>query len=249
MGIILPYFIDKSIQYLNNSCSFMVAKHCLFCLEKTQNSLDLCTACMNQLAVNDYHCIQCATPLMNDSLSNTKTTHCGRCLSQSHSLYYDQVYAPLLYSTEMSYLIKQMKYQKKIYLAQVLCQLFIHHKQINTFTPELLIPIPMHPRRLRQRGFNQALELGRILASYYQLPINYEHFIRHRYTRLQVSMNAHERQKNLDQAFLLKKPITYQHVVLIDDVMTTGSTVNEAAKTLKKNGIQRVDVWIMARAG
>jgi ComF family protein len=107
----------------------------------------------------------------------------------------------------------------------------------------------MHAKRLRQRGFNQALELSRFFASHYQLPLNYSHLIRSRHTNLQAGMNAKERQKNVQQAFKLKHILPYEHIALIDDVMTTGSTVNEAAKVLKQHGVKQVDVWIIARAG
>ncbi len=174
---------------------------------------------------------------------------CGNCLS--HDYYYDRVYSPFLYSEEMAYLIKKLKYQQKIHYANILSTLFL--QKINTLKdfrlPQAIIPIPMHTRRLKSRGFNQALELSRIFASHYQLPLNYSCFIRHRYTDLQAEMSASKRQKNIQQAFKLKKPINYSHIALIDDVMTTGSTVNEAARILKQSGIKKVDVWIIARAG
>lgn len=150
----------------------------------------------------------------------------------------------------MAYLIKKLKYQQKIHFASILSTLFI--KKINNLKnfqlPQAIIPIPMHSKRLKSRGFNQALELARIFASHYQIPLNYSCFIRHRYTDLQAEMNASKRQKNVQHAFLLKKPLPYSHIALVDDVMTTGSTVNEAARELKKSGVKRVDVWTIARA-
>jgi len=161
------------------------------------------------------------------------------------------VYSPLIYCEEMRYLIKKMKYQKKIHLANMLSTLFIHKiNDLNDFClPQAIIPMPMHKTRLKQRGFNQALELSRFFASHYQLPLNYTSLIRSRHTDLQAGMSAVERQKNVRQAFKVKKPIQYNHIALIDDVMTTGSTVNEAAKTLKNSGVKTVDIWIIARAG
>ena len=150
----------------------------------------------------------------------------------------------------MAYLIKKLKYQQKIHYANILATLFI--QKINTLKnfqlPQVIIPIPMHTKRLKSRGFNQALEISRIFASHYQIPLNYSYFIRHRYTDLQAEMSASKRQKNVQHAFLLKKPINYSHIALVDDVMTTGSTVNEAARVLKKSGVKKVDVWTIARA-
>ena len=189
---------------------------------------------------------------MEASLLRSAKQHiplCGNCLS--HHYCYDQVYSPFIYSEEMRYLIKKMKYQKKIHFANILAQLFIQKiDQFNDFQlPQVIIPIPMHTERLKQRGFNQALELSRFFASHYQLPLNYSGLIRSRHTNLQAGMTAKQRQKNVRQAFMLKEPIEYTHIALIDDVMTTGSTVNEAAKILKKNGVNKVDVWSIARAG
>lgn len=150
----------------------------------------------------------------------------------------------------MAYLIKKLKYQQKIHYANILATLFMQQIDTlnNTQLPQAFIPIPMHRQRLKSRGFNQALEIARIFASHYRIPLNYTHFIRHRYTDLQAEMSASKRQKNVQHAFLLNKTIPYTHIALIDDVMTTGSTVNEAARILKKSGVERVDVWTIARA-
>ncbi len=172
---------------------------------------------------------------------------CGNCLS--HHFHYDRVYSPFLYSEEMRYLIKKMKYQKKIHYADSIAKLFTEKtSHLKDFLlPQSFIPMPMHTKRLRQRGFNQALELSRFFASHYHIPLNYTSLIRNRHTALQAGMNAIDRQKNVRRAFRVKKPITHEHIALIDDVMTTGSTVNEAAKILKQSGVKQVDVWIMAR--
>lgn len=182
---------------------------------------------------------------------------CGNCLS--HQYFYDKVYSPYTYEYDIRYLITKLKYHKKIHFAKILAELFTrqtafsaaknNEETIEYQLPQLIIPMPMHAKRLRERGYNQALEISRFLASYYQLPLDYKHFVRTRYTQLQAGLAAADRQKNVANAFTLKKPLVYNHIALIDDVMTTGSTVNEAAKVLKKNGIKQVDIWTIARAG
>ncbi|MCU7940143.1 MAG: ComF family protein [gamma proteobacterium symbiont of Bathyaustriella thionipta] len=235
------------IRSIINKVTHFVPKHCLFCLEKTHTYSDLCKHCIASLTLNNHCCRRCAAPL--EQSIEQDTVLCGDCLS--HDCHYDRVFSPFLYSEEMAYLIKKFKYQQKIHYANILSMLFIQKISIlkNFQLPQVIIPVPMHTKRLKKRGFNQALELSRIFASHYQLPLNYSSFIRHRYTDLQAEMSASRRQKNVQQAFLVKKPIHYSHVALVDDVMTTGSTVNEAAKVLKKNGIEKVDVWTIARAG
>lgn len=234
--------------------SFM-PRHCLFCLEKTQNSTNLCISCLDTLTLNSSCCRRCASPM--EYTSRPHKLLCGNCLS--HQYYYDKVYSPYTYSHDIRYLITNLKYHKKIHFAKILAELFTRQADFSAAKnttettacqlPQLIIPMPMHTKRLRARGYNQALEISRFLASYYQLPLDYQHFVRTRYTQLQAGLAASERQKNVANAFTLKKPLVYNHIALIDDVMTTGSTVNEAAKVLKKNGIKQVDIWTIARAG
>lgn len=225
----------------------MVPRHCLFCLEKTLGHSDLCQSCIDSLALNHNCCQRCATPM--EQTLKRDIYLCGNCLS--HHYHYDRVYSPYLYSEAISYLIRKFKYQKKVHYAKVLATLFIQQAEyLHDFQqPQAIIPIPMHNKRLRQRGYNQALELSRSLASRYRLPLLYSSLVRTRHTSLQAGLIATERQKNVQQAFAIKKLIGYEHIALVDDVMTTGSTANEVAKVLKKSGIKRVDVWTIARAG
>lgn len=239
--------IARPFKRLGQTISAIIPRHCLFCLEKTQSHFDICHHCYNSLAINAPCCQRCASPVA--AAIHSDITLCGNCLS--HDYQYDRVHSPYLYCEEIRYLIRKLKYQNKIHYAEVLADLFTNKAAgiTNFQLPQVIIPMPMHPRRLRQRGFNQAMELGRAIANRYQLPLNYTSLIRHRHTDIQAGLAASERQKNVRHAFKLIKPVNYDHVVLIDDVMTTGSTVNEAAKVLKKHGIPQVDVWTIARAG
>ena len=106
----------------------------------------------------------------------------------------------------------------------------------------------MHESRLRQRGFNQSIEISRVLAKKLEIPIEYKAVVRQRSTVAQTGLNAKQRQKNIKGAFNVVRPLNYQHVLIIDDVMTTGATVNELAKVLKKNKVERVGVLSIARA-
>ena len=178
---------------------------------------------------------------------------CGNCLS--HQYFYDQVVSPYLYSAELRYLITRLKYHKKIHFAKILAELFIRQNKKNSHfqLPQLIIPMPMHVRRLKERGYNQALEISRFLASYYAIPMDYNSISRSRYTELQAGLAASERQKNVANAFVIKKPLNYQHIAIVDDVMTTGSSANEVAGVLKnsvtKNITLKIDIWTIARAG
>jgi len=178
---------------------------------------------------------------------------CGQCLSHRYS--YDQVYSPYRYTEDIRFLITRLKYQKKIHFAKILAELFIRqiNKDKDFQRPQLIIPMPMHIKRLRERGYNQALELSRFFAAYFSLPLDYTSVIRSRYTDLQAGLAATDRQKNVTNAFAIKKPFNYEHIALIDDVMTTGCSANEVAKLLKNDpqnkNVKQVDVWTIARAG
>jgi ComF family protein len=231
---------------LSQSLSFLLPQYCLFCREKTTNHFTICTNCIAALPKNISHCYRCSLPLEQSEYSGQRL--CGNCLS--HRYYYDQVYSPFLYSEGIRYLISQFKYHHKLHYSAVLTKLFTEAstRQDSFKLPQVFLPMPMHRIRMRQRGFNQALELARLLSRYFQIPMDCRSLLRIRNTDLQASLNRKERQKNVRQAFGLAKPLQYQHVALIDDVMTTGCTVNEAAHVLKTAGIRQVDIWCIARA-
>ena len=113
--------------------------------------------------------------------------------------------------------------------------------------PDQLIPVPLHPTRIRERGFNQATELARPIAKRLNIPLNLSVVQRRVATPPQSDLTRQERLKNIRNVFNVVKPVD-GHVVIIDDVMTTGSTVEELAKTLLRAGAEQVDVWVCARA-
>ncbi|MCK5905419.1 MAG: ComF family protein, partial [Gammaproteobacteria bacterium] len=107
---------------------------------------------------------------------------------------------------------------------------------------------PLHNKRSRQRGFNQALEIAQPIAKELNIPISANAIKRIKYTEAQSLLSAVERRKNLRNSFALSKPIIAEHIVLVDDVVTTGTTVYELATLLKKSGVRKVGVWAVARA-
>ncbi len=114
--------------------------------------------------------------------------------------------------------------------------------------PECIIPVPLHHNRYRQRGFNQSIEIARHLSRQLSIPLDLSSCIRNRDTTHQTDLPAKQRRKNMRQAFSVLNPMPYQHVAIVDDVMTTGATASALAAALKKHGVNRVDVWVCARA-
>ena len=171
---------------------------------------------------------------------------CGRCLGSIPA--FDETYAPFIYQGEMRHLITSLKFGAHYKNARLLGLLLAEHLQATAQRPDLILPVPLHKARYRERGFNQAIEIAKTVARELQLPLDLNSCHRHKDTPHQTALTAKQRRKNMKQAFSIIKPIRAQHIALLDDVMTTGSTAHELAVLLKKAGVSRVDVWVCARA-
>jgi ComF family protein len=114
--------------------------------------------------------------------------------------------------------------------------------------PGLIVPVPLHRQRLRERGFNQALELARTVAAHLGVTLEPHCCTRVRATGAQTELTARERRTNVRGAFRMEAPLAARHVAILDDVVTTGSTVQEVARVLASAGAERIEVWACARA-
>ena len=132
-------------------------------------------------------------------------------------------------------------------LAKILARLFTDSLNERA-RPELLIPMPLHKKRLRRRGFNQSLELARLISKETGIPVNAHACQRTRHTQPQSTLPAKEKKNNVKNAFAVNQLIETRHVTIVDDVMTSGHTANELARVLKLAGVEQVDIWVMARA-
>lgn len=157
-----------------------------------------------------------------------------------------QTIAAYRFDAPLRTLLHEFKYREGLYLGSFFAAMIRQTLPNEALSTECLLPVPMHAKRLRQRGFNQAAELTKHLAKSLALPYRLMHCKKIINTAPQASLNAKERQKNLRHVFEAK-PLPYRHITLVDDLITTGSTVNELARTLKKQGVERVDVWCCAK--
>jgi ComF family protein len=154
----------------------------------------------------------------------------------------------LSYEAPADHLLQGLKFNGRLEMARVLGELMANWLgNINDSQPDSLIPMPLHNNRLRERGFNQAVELARPIAKHLGLSMELHNCVRKKTTAPQSDLSRKERIKNVKGAFEVLKPVS-GHVVIIDDVMTTGSTAHEFAKTLLQAGAASVDVWVCARA-
>jgi ComF family protein len=151
----------------------------------------------------------------------------------------------------MAEVISRFKFRGAARLAKPLGTLLAEYRdpEFPFLEFDLLVPVPLHRQRLRERGFNQSLLLARRIAQVHSLPVDATTLQRVRYTQPQTELSGPERRKNIRQAFAVARTtsISGKRVLLIDDVFTTGATVQECAKTLLKAGAKRVDVLTLAR--
>ncbi|TNF92911.1 MAG: ComF family protein [Gammaproteobacteria bacterium] len=214
---------------------------CAVCNRHGQTGVEICKPCGHQLPLNHRACHVCALPLKGNG-----QLVCGHCLKTPP--HFDHTLAPLIYKEPVDKLILDLKFRDKLRHANLLSNLFLdNHKSAER--PQLLIPLPLHSSRIRERGYNQALELARVLSNKTGIALDKKSCIRTRSTAPQSSLSMKDRRRNIRNAFSVTSSIQAEHVAIIDDVLTSGHTANELAKVLKKSGVGRVDVWVMARAG
>ncbi|MGR9087677.1 MAG: ComF family protein [Gammaproteobacteria bacterium] len=216
---------------------------CILCGNSGSNSRDICSCCYEQLPRIGGCCGRCAEPL---DAPGSEQNLCGRCLRQEPA--FDKVFTPFLYQGAVSHLITSLKFGACHPNARLLGLLLAEYLRREAEMPDCIMPVPLHKARYRQRGFNQALEIARTVSKELAVPLDYASCIRHRDTPHQTGLAAKQRRKNMKNAFAPVKPLYARHIALLDDVMTTGSTVQELAGVLKQAGATRVDVWVCARA-
>ena len=218
---------------------------CLACGEPGQDGLDLCAACTAQWPGNAVACSGCALPLPHPGL-------CGDCLrrgARARRPVLDGVHAACRYVAPADRLLLRFKFHRDLAAGALLAQLMAR-ACAGQPRPALLVPVPLHRARLRHRGYDQALELARPLGRALDLPLAEDRLVRVRATGPQSELGRTARRRNVRGAFAVRDgPPLPAHVVLVDDVMTTGATLAAAAQALRRAGVARVDAWVCARAG
>ncbi|MEJ2454273.1 MAG: ComF family protein [Candidatus Thiodiazotropha sp.] len=154
---------------------------------------------------------------------------------------------PLLYEPPFSRLIGEFKFRHRLHLTASLSALFCSTLPADLPRPDLLLPVPLHPDRLRERGFNQSLELARRIAGELDLELDWRRLRRVRATPPQSRLDRRARRRNLHAAFSADGAVKGRHIALLDDVITTGATVTAASLALLRAGAKQIDVWALAR--
>jgi ComF family protein len=211
---------------------------CLICGERGAGC-DLCRACRDALPWNRRACARCGLPLAHAADA------CGLCLKNPPP--FAGTHAALVYGFPLDRLLLRFKFHGDLAAGRLLSQLFCESLDDGEL-PEALVPVPLHGSRLRERGYDQALELAKFMARRTGVSLHRQTLRRVRDTARQSELGLAARQRNLRGAFAVAGEPLPKHVALIDDVMTTGATLRECATTLLRSGVERVDVWVIARA-
>ena len=152
------------------------------------------------------------------------------------------------YQPPISYFVSQLKFHNQLIYAKLFSQCFITHLQKNKNPlPDCLLPVPLHHQRLRERGFNQAVEIARPIAQHFKIPLIHNFCRRIKSTKPQTHLSAKEREQNMKNAFVIHKPLKIKHIAILDDVVTTGNTVYALSQLLKNHGVEKVEVWCVAK--
>lgn len=214
----------------------LVPRHCLLCGGST-GAHNLCSGCAADLPVSPVDaCPHCARP-------GTGGAVCGVCLKRPPA--FDATLAAFAYRFPLDQLIPQLKYHGRLAIAPVLGEL-LASAAAGRPRPDRIIPMPLHPARLAGRGFNHATEIARRLCAVSGLVLDTRSATRVRDTPPQQALSLSARRGNVRGAFICA-PLAGLNVALLDDVMTTGTSLDELARAVKRAGAARVECWVVAR--
>lgn len=235
------------LDIIQSVSAWILPRICVCCGFNSHNLvLDLCLYCKKNLPWLELRCYSCGLRLdmQHESIA------CTKC--RDYPPEFNSLYALFEYAPPLTKLINQLKFSKKLNLGSLLgfllAETVIRDWYREKSLPEIIIPVPLHERRLRQRGYNQALEISAAAAKILQIPLNTKLCKRIKYTRQQTRLDKSQRIYNLDKAFSVNLALNYKHIAIVDDVVTTGSTVKALSKALRNAGVEIIDVWCVCRA-
>ena len=198
---------------------------------------------MGDLPKNNHACFCCAEPL----LENTAGFLCGACQVGERPFWRSIV--PLVYRYPVAEMLQALKYQQSLAYAVPLASVLVDAVKkayVKDQWPEIMIPMPLHGSRLTERGYNQAGVISRHLSARLNIPVKYSLVRRIKPTPPLLHLSAKARRRVLSGCFTANATV-FGHVVLVDDIMTSGASVEAVSKALKRVGVQRVDVWCVGR--
>ncbi|MFP5349608.1 MAG: ComF family protein [Gammaproteobacteria bacterium] len=222
---------------------WFLPKTCLACGGRAGTD-EFCDPCRAALPRLGPCCVRCAIPLPGTDTERS----CGRCLTRPP--HFERAHAVYRYEAPIDRLVQGFKYRRRLDWGRVLGDALIEHVRDARECPDAIVPVPLHRRRLRERGYNQSLELARPIGRALDIPVLAFAVRRVRPTPAQAGLNRDERRRNVRNAFDVVQPhhVLDRHIAIVDDVMTSGHTADALARALKRAGAAKVSVWMVARA-
>ncbi|MDT8319723.1 MAG: ComF family protein [Xanthomonadales bacterium] len=234
------HFDARTVRWTAKLVDALLPPHCILC-GLASGHANLCAACRSELPRIHQACAQCALPLpgIGDRV-------CGACLVKPPP--WNHAVAALEYAFPVSQLICRFKFNRNLPCGMVLAEELLRSLRNTSVRPQLIVPVPLHVTRQFKRVFNQAQVIARRIGGDLHIPVSSRHLRRIRRTPAQSGLDASARKRNLRGAFQVSPLQGIEHVALVDDVLTTGATLGEAAILLRRAGASEISVWVAARA-
>lgn len=237
-------FVKQKVKQL---IALFLPARCLICGLSSHEKL-ICEHCQRALLETRICCQHCGLAL------DIPLPFCGDCLKKAHL--FEQLHALGSYQPPYSQMVKKLKYTKQLLYGELLGELLTESILLNLSAQQIsaidyLLPVPLHTHKQRSRGFNQATIIAQVISKRLGIPLLSEGVERHINTTPQEGLTLDSRKKNLNGAFSIRpylhQEIAGAYIIIIDDVVTTGATVNSLGLALLKAGAQRIDIWCISR--
>ncbi|MBI3813303.1 MAG: ComF family protein [Nitrospinae bacterium] len=241
------------MNFLSKILDILLPAKCLLCGGLHDKGMEnICLTCMDKIPfIKEPSCAKCGIPFeILYSIEDNPDYLCGRC--RAAPPLFDRALSACRYDDTVREIVSAYKYQNKPYIGKDLISIvfrFLKDK-IAELSPELIVPVPLHIKRLKERGYDQSYILAEGVGRELNIPVSYKNLTRIRYTTPQVELSGNERLKNVKGAFSIKDEfeIKGKGILLIDDVFTTGATIRECVKVIRGAGADKVYVLTVARA-
>lgn len=251
--MIFKYF-SKSIKAIfSEALDFIYPDNigCIICNKpiKKINTYSMCKSCFNNLHFILDGCVKCGKPIINNILEEQSIDGCSYCLKKT--FYFDKAISCIEYGDESKKMVLGLKYNSKTYMSKYIAQIMKEKLSLEIIKFDYILFVPIHKKRLRERGFNQSEKIAKYLSNLIEVPI-IDCIDRKSYTKMLYSLSKQDRIKELKNVFVKKiniSKIENKNILLVDDIFTTGSTVNEISKVLKLSGVNKVFVITLLTVG